>query len=442
MQWHGKNFFNGRLRRLCVLLGRCWVWMCLRLLLLVGPWRYCWACEDLDVLRPYYPEMDVQFDGLLPLPICLNKLPTRVPYVVVPLFHLVLWLTDLLMVPLYLEKKPGSAGPFRVLRPLLTSSRSVLDEILLLQPWQAATVMARSHADSIIQRTKAPAAVKYLLIAHYLLLCGFYFFASVWVGAFVLVNLVLFSGMLRFLLFGLLFFGFFVAAGAFPVAMVKAVSHCAAKRREPPSSMTEIRAYHGTTIENAESIRKQGFLASSTGMLGRGVYVSRDINKVLAYAGHNGVILELRVVLGRVCVVDHQGHEYQRLWHGSYDTAWVPSKCGMVGSGVEEGCIANPECVKLVRVWQKHPSHLMVLMVYELLRLALDAFMYCGHLCKIPRGGESQPELNQPMPRPDLELMMPRMAPPRHTTCLDMERFKSFTHTTVPPPLFHKIKRG
>ena len=197
-----------------------------------------------------------------------------------------------------------------------------------------------------------------------------------------------------------------MVAGVFPVAMVKAVSHCAAKRREPPSSMTEIRAYHGTTIENAESIRKQGFRASSTGMLGRGVYVSRDINKVLAYGGHNGVILELRVVLGRVCVVDHQGHEYQRLWHGSYDTAWVPSKCGMVGSGVEEGCIANPECVKLVRVWQKHPSHLMVLMVYELLRLALDAFMYCGHLCKIPRGGESQPELNQPMPRPDLELMM------------------------------------
>jgi len=418
--------------------------MCLRVLLLVGPWRYCWACEDLAVLRPYYPEMDVEHDGLLPLPMCLNKLPTRIPFVVVPLVHLALWFTDLLMIPLYFEKRPGSVGPWRVIRPLLTSSRSVLDDSLQVRPWEAAKALARSHVESILQRTKAPDAVKYLLLGYYLLLCGFYFnlvfIAWLWVMVFAIVKFVSFVGVLR-TIFGV-FLVIFMVSDAFPIALVKGFSRFVMKRRAPPSGMAEIRAYHGTTIENADSIRLEGFRPSGAGMLGRGVYVSRDINKVLAYGGHNGVILELRVVLGRVCIVDRQGHENQHQWHGSHDTAWVPARCGMVGSGLEEGCIANPECVKLVRVWQKRHSHITALMFCELVRLALDACIrlaYCMHLSKVPKGGDCQPELKQPKPQPDLELMMPTAPPRHHTTCLDMERF---THTTVPPPLVHKIKRG
>ncbi|KAL0162746.1 hypothetical protein M9458_042142, partial [Cirrhinus mrigala] len=43
------------------------------------------------------------------------------------------------------------------------------------------------------------------------------------------------------------------------------------------------RMYHGTSRENAEKIRVSGFKQSSDGMLGRGVYLSRDLEKASRY---------------------------------------------------------------------------------------------------------------------------------------------------------------
>ncbi|KAJ1189347.1 hypothetical protein NDU88_006095 [Pleurodeles waltl] len=88
-------------------------------------------------------------------------------------------------------------------------------------------------------------------------------------------------------------------------------------------------------------------------MLGPGVYVSRAIEKARRYPigmeGRN-VVLKLRVNVGRVKKIDRQGHPDQKSWHSHYDTAWVPPNCGMVSSGLEEDCIANPTRIKVIDV--------------------------------------------------------------------------------------------
>ncbi len=106
-------------------------------------------------------------------------------------------------------------------------------------------------------------------------------------------------------------------------------------------------AYHGTSQAAAASIERNGFSVSSDGMLGRGVYVSRDLSKAADYG--TGVVLELRVDFGRVCRVDRQGHPQQKSWHDQgFDSAWVPPNCGMVGSGREEHCVWDPARIRVV----------------------------------------------------------------------------------------------
>ena len=191
-----------------------------------------------------------------------------------------------------------------------------------MNPLEAARQMVLSQVDSICRRVKSSReVVKYVMTAYYLLLCLLYSITYALTIAIALKRLVLLVGVLRCILF--LVLGVLVLCDAVPRAVVKGLSKLV-KKRASPSSMTEIRAYHGTSLDNLESIRAEGFRPSNSGMLGRGVYVSRDINKVLGYGGYFGVILELRVTLGQVCIVDHQGHDNQYRWHDSYDTAWVP----------------------------------------------------------------------------------------------------------------------
>lgn len=104
--------------------------------------------------------------------------------------------------------------------------------------------------------------------------------------------------------------------------------------------------FHGTSPEAARSIRAGGFRPSSGGMLGAGVYLSRDERKARAYGS---VILMCRVSVGKVKCINSQGHPLQKSWqqHG-YDTAWVPPNCGMVASGLEEDCIADPKRIQII----------------------------------------------------------------------------------------------
>uniref|UniRef100_I3K191 Grass carp reovirus (GCRV)-induced gene 2p n=1 Tax=Oreochromis niloticus TaxID=8128 RepID=I3K191_ORENI len=115
--------------------------------------------------------------------------------------------------------------------------------------------------------------------------------------------------------------------------------------------------YHGTSIASARLIIANGFQQSQGGMLGKGVYVSRDKKKAERYplncSASNRVVFELRVRVGRVKRIDKDNHPMQHTWHThGYDTAWVPPKCGMtsVKSGMEEDCVFDPKRVTVVAI--------------------------------------------------------------------------------------------
>ncbi|XP_065821014.1 uncharacterized protein [Labrus bergylta] len=115
--------------------------------------------------------------------------------------------------------------------------------------------------------------------------------------------------------------------------------------------------YHGTTSEAARSIMAKGFQQSSGGMLGPGVYLSRDLEKARRYPidhpEHDRVVIKVVVNVGKVIAINYQGHPRQMTWHDSrygevFNTAWVPPNCGMVKSGLEEDCVWDPSRIKII----------------------------------------------------------------------------------------------
>uniref|UniRef100_A0A3Q3ET74 PARP catalytic domain-containing protein n=1 Tax=Labrus bergylta TaxID=56723 RepID=A0A3Q3ET74_9LABR len=121
--------------------------------------------------------------------------------------------------------------------------------------------------------------------------------------------------------------------------------------------------YHGTTRQAAQSIQATGFGRSTDGMLGPGVYLSRDLDKASRYPiGHpeyDRVVIKVVVNVGKVIAINRQGHPRQKTWHDSrygevFDTAWVPPNCGMVSSGLEENCVWDPNHRRL-RVYENFP---------------------------------------------------------------------------------------
>uniref|UniRef100_A0A8C5N0X2 Poly [ADP-ribose] polymerase n=1 Tax=Leptobrachium leishanense TaxID=445787 RepID=A0A8C5N0X2_9ANUR len=120
--------------------------------------------------------------------------------------------------------------------------------------------------------------------------------------------------------------------------------------------------YHGTTVAAAIQIIMNGFSQSKDGMLGRGVYVSRNQDKAARYPlgdQSDQVILKLRVNVGKVKKIDRQYNLMQKTWHDhGYDTAWVPAYCGMVKSGLEEDCVWDPKRIKVVGIVQAPPGYL------------------------------------------------------------------------------------
>jgi len=113
--------------------------------------------------------------------------------------------------------------------------------------------------------------------------------------------------------------------------------------------------YHGTSMEAAKKIRKEGFRQSDDGMLGRGVYLSRDLQKACRYPmnlmAYQRVVLKVKVSVGKVKKIDRQGHPWQKTWHDDgYDTAWCPPKCGMVQSGLEEDCVWDPQRIQVIEM--------------------------------------------------------------------------------------------
>lgn len=127
-----------------------------------------------------------------------------------------------------------------------------------------------------------------------------------------------------------------------------------------PGCNKEYVMYHGTTSRSAQAIREKGFRQSEDGMLGRGVYLSRDLKKASRYPidhpESDRVVIKVLVNVGKVIAINYQGHPYQKTWHSyGYDTAWVPPKCGMTKSGLEEDCVWNPNRIKILKCIKPQP---------------------------------------------------------------------------------------
>ncbi|KAM7391817.1 hypothetical protein PAMP_022474 [Pampus punctatissimus] len=126
---------------------------------------------------------------------------------------------------------------------------------------------------------------------------------------------------------------------------------------QKPQNQGVYNMYHGTSVASARLIIANGFKQSSSGMLGKGVYVSRDKKKAANYPLKSNpsdrVVFEVRVRVGRVKRIDKDNHPMQYTWHANgYNTAWVPPNCGMkaVPSGLEEDCVFDPKRVKVVGI--------------------------------------------------------------------------------------------
>lgn len=104
-----------------------------------------------------------------------------------------------------------------------------------------------------------------------------------------------------------------------------------------------IRMHHGTSLAAARSIMRDGFQPSTKGLLGAGVYVTKDPDKARLYGP---VIIECDVHVGSVAVISKRHHNLQKCWaaHG-FDSAWIPPHSGVVSSGLEEHCVADPRRV-------------------------------------------------------------------------------------------------
>uniref|UniRef100_A0A8C6UIP1 Grass carp reovirus (GCRV)-induced gene 2e n=1 Tax=Neogobius melanostomus TaxID=47308 RepID=A0A8C6UIP1_9GOBI len=123
--------------------------------------------------------------------------------------------------------------------------------------------------------------------------------------------------------------------------------------------------YHGTTQMNAQSILRNGFRRSTDGMLGPGVYLSRDLEKARRYPfGHpesDKVVLKVKVRVGKVKAIRSVDHPLRKTWHEhGYNTAWVPPKCGMVLSGLEENCVWDPRRIEVLELIRPLPEDLRV----------------------------------------------------------------------------------
>ncbi|XP_026854268.1 grass carp reovirus (GCRV)-induced gene 2o isoform X2 [Electrophorus electricus] len=115
--------------------------------------------------------------------------------------------------------------------------------------------------------------------------------------------------------------------------------------------------YHGTHINNAKDIIINGFKASIDGLLGQGVYVSRNIDKAKCYPLNTDkrerVVFKLKVNVGKVKKIDCDNHPLQKSWHqNGYDSAWIPpnSNVSAIKSGREEDCVWDPIRITVIGV--------------------------------------------------------------------------------------------
>ncbi|XP_066566476.1 GCRV-induced gene 2o [Amia ocellicauda] len=129
------------------------------------------------------------------------------------------------------------------------------------------------------------------------------------------------------------------------------------KSNQTPKDGGGYTMFHGTSISLATTIINQGFQRSRDGLLGEGVYISRNIDKAKCYPlstdRKDKVVFKLKVRVGKVKKIDCDNHPMQKSWHqNGYDCAWVPpkSKISSIKSGREEDCVWDPKRITVVDV--------------------------------------------------------------------------------------------
>lgn len=369
--------FKRRLQRMWSVGCKLWMGSCLLLLRTFSPWRFHWASIDLANLRRFYPHHFATELPQLPLPLCMQGLPTLVPPIMVPAVHLLLALLDIAMLPwMMLEwfyvAQAGAGVELRwlhLLRPLLTLRRCVPGTE---RPPQGARNAARALKTLVLESLPRSWLWKHVTLLHYSLLWCSYMLLSLWFSwrIFLMTFITPFQEHLAVREVLILVPLTLVMLRMLAVVNMKAVSKLRSYIVRAPSEMSEIRAYHATQWSNIQSIRENGLRVSTQGMLGRGVYISRDLNKVWGYGGPAGAICEVHVSVGRIRIIDRQHHPKQNLWSNEADMAYVPYRCGMVPSGLEEACVADVKRIQLVRVWDKRL--LFVLLIYDIFRTILE----------------------------------------------------------------------
>ena len=110
--------------------------------------------------------------------------------------------------------------------------------------------------------------------------------------------------------------------------------------------------YHGTTWRNWQRIKQHGFLLSNSASgLGEGVYLTRSERKAEFYRKSKwGVIVKVRVELGKMITISRQGHHLQKSWQmAGYDSAFAPA--GAIGRR-EENCVLDPSRITVLGLAQ------------------------------------------------------------------------------------------
>lgn len=133
------------------------------------------------------------------------------------------------------------------------------------------------------------------------------------------------------------------------------------KVKQRPRSRGTYTMYHGTTVASARLIIASGFQQSQGGLLGKGVYVTRDVLKACNYPRNSKVsdrvVLKLRVRLGKCKEIRSDKDPLLSTWnqHG-FDSAWVPPDANMssVPSGLQENCVFDPDRVEVVGIARAH----------------------------------------------------------------------------------------
>ena len=103
--------------------------------------------------------------------------------------------------------------------------------------------------------------------------------------------------------------------------------------------------YHATKKENVSSILADGFRESTGGMLGPGLYVSRDIDKTRAYGD---VCFKLLVYIGitkLMAEVDTSGD-----WRSHHHSAYLPPNNNVVASKREETCLKSAKQARILGI--------------------------------------------------------------------------------------------